>query len=127
MDQETLHISKQCPTCGKVFTLEDLLSDPDLVPIGMTSDEEDNPESLYYFTHEVPGCGTTFTIPANVFRPAITESVPGENLRGHVDCPGYCTRVSEFRACKNNCHWSPYRRLLLDMVERRKAARARTR
>ena len=118
---------KQCPTCGKVFSLEDLLSDPELVPVGMTSDEEDIPESLYYFTHNIPDCGTTFTIPAREFRPVISERVPEESLRGHIDCPGLCTRISEFRACKNNCHWAPYRRLLIDMVERRKIVKSKVR
>ena len=110
---------KTCPTCGAFFSLEDLLSSPDVVPVGMTSDEEEEPESLYYFTHRVPGCGTTFTIPATAFRTFIDEIIPEEIKSGQATCRGLCSRIQELELCDNNCHWAPYRRLLLEMVRRR--------
>jgi hypothetical protein len=127
MEEERFNDLKRCPSCGQLFSLEELLWDPTLIPVGMASDEEDSPRTMYYFTHEVPGCGTTFTIPAEMFRSAIDESVPEESLRGHVDCPRRCTRISEFQLCPNNCYWSPYRKLLVDMAERRKSTGTRAR
>ncbi len=115
---------KTCPTCGQVFSLEDLLSNPLVVPLGMTSDEQDKPEMLYYFTHEIPECGTTFTVPAAGFSSVINQSIPENSMRGYSVCPGHCARINEFRLCQNECHWAPYRRLLLEMVRRRAVTRS---
>ena len=113
---------KKCPTCGQIFSLDELLSDPSIIPIGMTSDDEVDPENVYYFTHAVPECGTTFTVPATLFDSARDEPLPDELMLDGQSCSGLCTHIAELRSCQNNCKWAPYRRLLLDMVERRKTA-----
>jgi hypothetical protein len=117
-----LYTMKKCPSCGQIFSLDELLSDPSIIPVGMTSDEEVELESLYYFTHDVPECGTTFTVQVTLFESVIEEPIPVESMRHGHACMGLCTHIEELALCQNNCKWAPYRRLLLLMVERRKAA-----
>lgn len=51
-----------CPFCHVAFTLEDLMSGPDIVPIGMMLNDDEAAWNFYYFNHMAENCGTTFTV-----------------------------------------------------------------
>ena len=113
---------KECPNCGEAFSMQDILEDPTLRPLGMTFEESDLETNLYFFAHAVPECGTTFLIPAVRFIDAIDEPIPEEIRTGRPDCEARCTNLSDWMECKNECFHAPFRRLLIRMIEQKRAA-----
>ncbi|MFN8177610.1 MAG: hypothetical protein U0167_06775 [bacterium] len=113
--------TKTCPGCGSVFTLQQILSSPDIEPIGMQFIDPDNANNMYYFNHQCPSCGSTFVVPVNVFLPFIAEPVPDRALTGTEVCERHCLRIDDLNQCHAPCHYAPFRRFLLRMRERRPA------
>ena len=108
---------KRCPSCGEEFSLRDFISNPQVIPKGM-SFESDNPDlNLYYFHHDTPGCGTTLAIPVSEFVGLINEPLPEQNLAQTEVCENHCVSVHELSACGQKCTYAPYRRLLLAMID----------
>ena len=113
---------KECPKCGMAFSMRDILEGPTVKPLGLTFEESDFETNLYLFAHAVPECGTTFMIPAIKFTSVIDEPIPEEIRTGRPDCEGRCTNIDDRLECKNDCLHAPFRRLLIQMVEEKKAA-----
>lgn len=113
-------VVKSCTNCGESFTLEQLATDPLLVPIGMAFEEGEEEIAYYYFQHEIPECGTSFLVPVNVFRPLITERIPANLLVGCEHCEEHCANINDLQACGQPCSNAPFRRFLLKMIEVKK-------
>ncbi len=107
-----------CPFCKAAFTIEDLLTRPDIKPIGMLLGDNEAAWNSYYFNHITPDCGTTFTVRVDAFAPLLTESIPMEIRTGACDCEGRCTSLTDLAECRAECHWAPYRRFLPTLVAR---------
>lgn len=108
-----------CPCCGAGFTLVDLVSSPDIVPIGMMLEDDNADWNYYYFNHVVAGCGSTFTTHVESFAPLLAEAVPSAIRTRSCDCEGRCTSLNDLAACKAECHWAPYRRFLSVLLARK--------
>ncbi len=113
-----------CPYCKAPFSLEDLLTSPDIVPIGMVLEDDNAEWNSYYFNHMAQGCGTTFTVGVEVFAPVLAERVPDAIRTGSCECEGRCTSLSDLGECRAECHWAPYRRFLATLLAR--GVRSRT-
>jgi hypothetical protein len=113
---------KQCPGCHKWLSLQDMLSNPDIMPLGLVLADSDYDTGLYYFQHEVPECRSSFVVPAEWFAPIIDEPIPQKVMTGSEHCEGRCVRIEDWAECKNDCHHAPFRRLLILMMENRKMA-----
>jgi len=111
---------KECPNCGHWFTALEIMESPTVEPIGMRFDEEDPTFNLYFFNHVCEGCNTTFVIEVDKFLPFIMEPVAEKALTGTDVCEGHCTNLADLRECTTNCHYAPFRRFLLSMIEIRK-------
>jgi hypothetical protein len=121
-------VVKQCPMCGREFSLAALLEDPAVQPIGMMHAEGDRDGDLergaYFFNHVCPGCGTSFTVPLASFAPLLGEPVPEHSRKFSPVCKGHCTRLEELSECEADCSSAPYRRFLVRvLLEKRKPAR----
>ena len=112
---------KTCPGCGRDFTLEELISDPRARPEGLTFEDGEPAHNLFFFTHTVPECGTTFVVPVEAFLTVIDEPVPDRIMTGTEVCERHCTRISDWAACSQACFHAPFRRFLLSMLERKRA------
>lgn len=111
---------KQCPCCKTWFTAREILECDQIRPEGMLIDDEDLEINLYYFTHMVVNCRSTFTMLVTDFEPFLDESVPDNILAGSRVCEGHCTNFEDLKVCKQNCRWATYRRLMHKMLETRK-------
>lgn len=106
-------VVKRCPMCARPFTLGDVLSHPDVRPIGMAFLGGEN---LYYFNHVCPGCGSTFTLPIELFLPLVAEPVPKESLEATSACERHCRRVTDLARCAQPCRYAPFRRFLIERL-----------
>lgn len=111
-------VCKVCPKCGTGLSLDDILTGRDVLPVGMLLERRSSPHSLFFFTHAPPDCGTTFTLPVDLFADLIEEPLPEDVLAGHIGCPGHCTRLDDLAACDQPCRNAPFRRFLLTIRER---------
>lgn len=111
-------VLRDCPNCKVGFTLEDILTSPDIVPIGMLLHDDDASWNDYYFNHVAANCGTTFTVNVEVFAPLLSEPVPAAIRSGCCECEGRCTSLTDLDECHAECHWAPYRRFLRVLVSR---------
>lgn len=105
-------VVRECPNCKVGFTLEDILTSPDVVPIGMLLNDDDAAWNSYYFNHVADGCGTTFTVGVETFASLLPEPAPDAIRAGSPDCEGHCTSLTDLAECRAECHWAPYRRFL---------------
>ena len=108
-----------CPCCGAGFTLEDLLTSPDVEPIGMILEDNEASWNSYYFNHVTANCGSTFTTHVETFAALLTEPVPSAIRTRSCDCEGRCTSLTDLAACGAECHWAPYRRFLSVLLSRK--------
>jgi hypothetical protein len=112
----------RCSCCGAEFSVDDLLHDRRLWPIGLQLDADDVGANYFYFNHLDPDCGTTFTVPADALASLLPEAPPSAIRTRTCDCEGHCVTVTDHAICHAECHWAPYRRLLLRMVANRSLA-----
>lgn len=110
--------TKTCPGCGVTFTLQEIVENPEVKPLGMQFVDPALRRNVYYFNHAAPGCGTTFVIPVSAFRPFIAETIPDTVLAGSADCGHHCTTIDDMVVCKAACCYAPFRRFLLRLRER---------
>jgi len=108
---------KQCPKCETWFSREDILESLNIIPLGMTVDEEDSTLSFFYFNHKRPTCDTPFTIPVRRFEPFITEPIPSKINFGNPSCEGHCTSMEDLMVCQQECLYAPFRRFLLKLID----------
>lgn len=111
------HIIKKCTGCGLELTAEQIVKDPEIIPIGMSFLSSGMGTAFYYFQHNAENCGTCFVVNVEKFNGLIEENIPAVNLRLSRTCNGFCTDIKSLTACANHCHNSPYRRFLLKMLK----------
>lgn len=110
---------KTCPGCGRKFTLEELMSDPTVRPEGLTFEDEDPAHNMFFFTHVVDECGTTFVVQVETFLGIIEEPIPDQIITGSEVCENHCTHIDDWVVCSQHCYHAPFRRFLLSMLKRK--------
>ncbi len=115
-------VRKRCPKCNTLFTVEQILNDPEIVPIGMLFDDLTNLQNVYVFNHISDDCHTTFCIPVEYFSVYIDDSNNYDILAGTDNCEHHCLSLSDMSLCHQPCHFAPYRRLLLKMIKDKRTA-----
>ncbi len=111
----------RCPCCETWFSQDEVLTSPEIQPIGMMLEDTDPRWNFFVFNHAVAGCGSTFAMSVDLFRACITDPVPEVICTGTTDCERHCTMLGDLEICRVNCHWAPYRRLLQQMLATRRA------
>jgi hypothetical protein len=110
---------KQCPKCGVWLSIEDILESAEVTIIGMTLDSDDFTFNSFYFNHDAPECGTTFTMNVLDFAEYINEPIPQDILTGQPGCERHCSSLTDTRLCRKTCRWAPFRRFM-DALMRKK-------
>lgn len=112
---------KVCPMCGEAWqTRDDLIQDTSLLINGYDVDFENLNDSLFYFTHMIEGCKSTFAIPANEFLDLYTGTHYTERRTGEIDCPGYCLQKDQLERCKAMCECAFNREIIHIIMSSRK-------
>lgn len=110
---------KQCQACKEWFTLTDILENPELEPTGLSFEKGSPEANLFYFVHTATHCGSSFVVPVRDLMSLIDEPIPANILGDTEICEAHCTQLEDWVACGQDCFYSPFRRLLLDMVKRK--------
>lgn len=113
---------KQCGFCKLWLSAEDIVTDPDIVPLGMAFGEGETETAYYYFVHNVPDCGTTFLLPVTDLSEYVNEEIPKEKLMLSECCEEHCVSLDDLSECHQECFFAPYRRFLLRMLESKRQA-----
>ena len=111
---------KKCPLCGTQFSIDDICNSDLITPLGMQIDDDDDHASFYYFNHDCPECGTSFTVPVMAFASLIDELIPSEDLFGTDICGEHCVRLDDLRECQHDCKWAPFRRFIVRLADSRR-------
>ena len=114
---------KQCPSCKKWFSSDEVIHNPEIKPIGMAYLEDEKNTAYFYFQHTVPGCGSSFLIEIKDFEPFLTEDIPPVSLINSHRCGGQCVDLFDLSACDNECYYAPFRRYILKLIEIKKSAK----
>lgn len=117
MDTQRL---KKCPMCQTWFSLDDILENPEIVPIGMMFEPNHPEASFYYFNHMRSDCGSTFVVPVETVASLINESIPPDYLSGSDQCSNHCTQLDDLNVCQVECHHAPFRRFLQQLIKNRR-------
>jgi hypothetical protein len=99
-----------------VFSASALLADLEVQAVGMMRASDGPDESVYFFNHNCPGCGTSFTVSILDFAEFIVEEMPEANLDGTPACKGHCNRIADLSLCNAPCSNAPYRRFLVNVL-----------
>ncbi len=110
---------KQCPGCGKWFSLKNIMECEHIKPVGMSFESKSFGLNVYYFNHQVESCGTTFLIPVKEFIPVLQEPIPCLDLTGTSDCEMHCMYIDDLTECSRECIHAPFRRFLVNIASRR--------
>ena len=105
----------ECPNCKEQFTPEQLVNDPNLVPIGLCLVDDQSRSNYFFLKHETPACQTTFATPVEVFQKFLPEIVPQDINTGMPDCEGHCKKIDDNDPCYACCYFAPFRSLLATM------------
>jgi predicted RNA-binding Zn-ribbon protein involved in translation (DUF1610 family) len=109
-------VVKRCPLCGRQFTARDLLADVEVNAVGMMGEEGGFDRPVFFFNHDCPSCGTSFTVPTEEFAQFIHEKVPAARLEGTRACEGHCSHLGDVGECGAQCASAPYRRFLVRVL-----------
>ena len=109
-------IIKKCPKCGHDFTVEDILHNPDIIPVGMLYNDSQK-TACYLFQHEIDYCHSSFAVDIELLRTEIREPIPAETETLSECCEGHCIKINDLAECRQECYYAPFRRLLLRMME----------
>lgn len=112
---------KQCPMCRHTWhNREDFLADSSLEMNGYTADFESLEYGLFYFTHEVDGCGSTLAMYSSDFLDLYKGQRYDEQRTGKEDCPGYCHEREQLARCDALCECAFVREVIDIIIHKQK-------
>lgn len=95
---------KRCTCCDYRWENEmDLIRDRNLFVNGYQASFENSLEGLFFFTHDVEGCGTTIAIRAGDFYQLYDGPEHIVNMAHTGRCFGYCLSGDDQGECPNPC------------------------
>jgi len=98
-------------SCGREWKeREAFLSDPLLRLVGYQVHFEHLELGLFLFNHL--SCGTTVTLRAGTFRDLYDGPTYSRCLAGEKECPEYCLRRDELKACTEQCECAFVREII---------------
>lgn len=119
MSEENVKI---CNLCKATMSMQEIVHNPDIRPIGMAFADDTVKGAYYFFQHEIPTCGTSFVLRVENLKAYIVEPTPSEVLAGTECCEHHCVNLEDLGECKQSCHNAPFRRFLLKMLSLKKVA-----
>nr|MBN2276476.1 hypothetical protein [candidate division Zixibacteria bacterium] len=108
---------KLCPYCHAALSIDKIVRDPSIRPIGMAFHDIDSPITYYFFQHDVPGCGTSFLVNIEEFAEYVADSIGSECLARTDCCEGHCVNLEDLNECRQECRNAPFRRFLFEMIK----------
>ena len=91
---------------------------------GYQVDFEDLHLGLFFFTHAVPGCGSTFTLHAKAFLDLYRGPRYPERKTLGPECPRLCAQKEQLGRCEAGCECAFVREVLQILRDRKGHAKA---
>ena len=113
---------KQCPGCGNRLSINDILNDPDVRPIGMHTESNNHKLHGMVFQHDSPYCQSSFQIDLESLAPLVSTSGRVEMCNIPTECDRRCLTAYQDDPCPLNCSFTPYHELMLKMLRSREVA-----
>jgi hypothetical protein len=107
---------EKCSGCGKWLTADELIANPQLKLIGMARRAHDPGRAYYFFTHDVPECGTSLLIEADKFKPYINEYAKHGHIIECACSDEFCVHISKLENCGRKCFLEHYRNFFFRML-----------
>lgn len=109
---------KTCPCCEKSWeTQKEFVFDKTLELIGYSADFDVLENGLFYFVHQIEGCGTTLAIEASRFQNLYDGPIYNERKTGTSECPGYCEERELLGRCNAKCECAYVREICNIILE----------
>ena len=112
---------KKCNACRQWFSLDDILHNPEIEPLGMLASSCDPYEAYFLFLHNIPTCQSSFMIRVEDFKGLLRQKTPSISFFRTTSCEGHCANLLDLTDCRQDCRNAPYRRLLFEMQSKKKA------
>ena len=101
---------KTCPMCGKGWACRNtFLDDPELLFNGYQADFGSIEEGIFYFTHEIPLCGSTMALQVEKFISLFNGKRYEENKKLTNECSLKCLDRDELDRCPAHCQFASVR------------------
>jgi hypothetical protein len=111
---ETMNVFKKCTCCDEPwFSRDKFLDDCNIDFVGYQVNFGDLQLGYFLFNHLT--CGSTFAVPAGLFRNLYDGPVFAERLTGSESCPGYCVHEEILQSCNAKCECA-YVRAVMQIV-----------
>ena len=108
---------EECSGCGQWLTVEDLITKPELHLIGMARRSNDPTRAYYFFTHDVPECGSSLLIEAEKFNPYISGMTINNQFIACSCSEDFCVHIDELKNCGRKCFLEHYRNFFFLMLK----------
>lgn len=104
---------KVCPFCKQAWgSIDEFLSDPELILSGYQVAFEDLFGGLFMFTHMHEGCGTTMSVAVMKFTSLTNQPILKKRTEPSEKCPGMCMRQNDLSPCPVECECNWVREVL---------------
>jgi len=104
------------------MSLDDILSNHCIQPIGITVLESSPDTAYFYFVHRTRDCGSSFVIPSDDFAHLVADVAPEATLMGTAACEGHCASIEDTAVCRQACRNVPFRNFLRKLLKAREIA-----
>lgn len=116
---------KLCNSCHRWLSVEDILSNPVVYPIGVAAHGLGKENLYFYFVHHMPDCMSTIMISGAELEPYIPEQSEEQSLLGSSGCPSHCTDLNDLRECPHDCQQAAFRRFFTTLQANRLKGKSR--
>lgn len=111
---------KVCTMCSTAWeTRDQFIKDDSLQINGYQVDFETIDWSLFFFTHEVPGCNGTMAIEATAFLDLYTGERYTERRALLDGCPRYCLDQEQLARCEAQCECA-FNREVINLINQKR-------
>jgi hypothetical protein len=115
---------KKCPGCNNWLSINDILWDPDILPVGMHVESENCELHGFLFQHDNHTCRSSFHVHLKALDFLIRPLSGEPTCKNPTDCDHRCHNTAVAEPCRLECRFAPYHNLMMQMVESRDAGQS---
>lgn len=108
------------------MSLNDILWDPDILPVGMHIESDNHELHGILFQHDSHTCRSSFQVSLESLRPLVSSTPQESVCKNPTGCDQRCQNAGAIEPCRLECRFAPYHNLMMKMIESRDAGGAIT-
>ena len=111
---------RQCPACGQIWPLEDIVNSPEFEPLGFQVNTARPELALFFFVHSAGACHSTFVISNLELRRLLAVDRESVDTHSPLLCDGHYSHAYA-TPCREDCACRQHRALLEQLYAARRA------